>query len=77
MNSQTVKAAFAAKGIKVRVRDFGLKFRICDASKALHGDAMQAVAVELGFTSAAGNAGGQWNTGMEFIAYKPGAVVRG
>jgi len=36
LNSKQVKAAFANAGIKVRVRDQGIKFRICTLDETKH-----------------------------------------
>jgi hypothetical protein len=78
MNSKQVVSEFKAAGIKVRVRDFDIKFRIVgDAGcSRTQGATFQAIAARLGFTSAAGLPGGQFNTSCEFVAYKPGMVVR-
>ena len=79
MNSQQVKAAFAAAGIRVRVADQGLKFRICplrDTDPAFDQPAALAVGASLGLTSVLLEAGGQFNTTRELIGYKPGAIRR-
>lgn len=77
--SQTVKAAFKAAGIRVRVADLGLKFRICPMTDAdpdfAKADALAVVAA-LGCTSSLLDAGGQFNTARELVAYKPGAIRR-
>ena len=76
MNSKQVKAEFARHGMTVRVRDLGLKFRVCGVTKKDIGELVECVAVGLGFTSVLGIPGGSWNGGKEFIAYKPGSVRR-
>lgn len=77
ITSQSVKAAFNKAGIKVRVRDFAMKFRVCPTVDGVKFDkeAVLAVAVELGLTDTCAKAGGQFNTGAEFIGYKPGKIV--
>ena len=77
MTSATVKAAFAAAGLSVRVRDLKCKFRICpvvpvDFDQA----AVVAVAKSLGFTDPIGRLGAMFNTRQEAICYKPDAIVR-
>lgn len=75
MKSKQVKAAYATHGMTVRVRDLGPKFRICGVTQEIR-ELVESVAVGLGLTDCVLNAGGQWNGRAEFIAYKPGAVVR-
>lgn len=79
MNSQQVKAAFATAGIRVRVADLGLKFRVCplrDTDPDFNQPAALAVGTSLGLTSVLLEAGGQFNTARELVAYKPGAIRR-
>jgi hypothetical protein len=79
MNSQHVKATFAAAGIRVRVADLGLKFRVCplrDTDPDFDQPAALAVGASLGLTSVLLEAGGQFNTTRELVAYKPGAIRR-
>lgn len=77
MNSLQIKAAFAASGIRVRVADQGLKFRVCTLGDvAFNKDAARAVAASLGLTDSLAVAGGQFNQAHELVAYKPGAVRR-
>ncbi len=77
MTSATVKSAFAAAGIAVRVRDFKRMFRICPvASVDLDQSAVVAVAKSLGFTDPAGRPGASFNTSREAVCYKPGAIIR-
>ncbi len=76
MTSATIKAAFAAAGIKVRVRDLDAKFRICTLSGEAHNQAASvAVASSLGMTDCLGRAGGTFE-GYVMWSYKPGAIVR-
>ena len=75
MNSQQVKQAFQAAGVKVRVADQGLKFRICTVSGAAFDRAAVAVAAAaLGLTDVLARVGGNFNQAHEFIGYKPGAI---
>ncbi|ERJ38665.1 hypothetical protein L810_6882 [Burkholderia sp. AU4i] len=53
-----------------------MKFRICDLDRSQHGTEVERVAKALKFTDSLGHPGGQWNTSTEFIAYKPGKIVR-
>ena len=79
MNSQHIKTAFAAAGIRVRVKDLGLKFRICplrDTDPDFNQPAALAVGASLGLTSVLLEEGGQFNTTRELIGYKPGAIRR-
>lgn len=80
MTSSDLVSRFAAAGLAVRVRDLGQKFRVCPRSSAPYTAAEKVAAVELakslGLTDALGRSGGNFNGGAEFIAYKPGAVVR-
>ncbi len=77
MTSATVKSAFAAAGIAVRVRDLKLKFRICPVAPVdLDQAAVVEVAKSLGFTDPAGRPGASFNTSREAICYKPGAIIR-
>ncbi len=75
MDSKQVKAAFKDVGIKVRVADQGLKFRICTVGDTPfnHAEA-KAVAASLGLTSSLAEPGGQINQAHELIGYKPGAI---
>ena len=77
MTSTTIKAAFAAAGIAVRVRDLKCKFRICPVASAdFDQPAVIAVAKSLGLTDPLGRLGVMFNTGREAICYKSGAIVR-
>ena len=73
-----IKAAFAAAGFKVRVRNFPMKFRICPTGSTTFSDrdAVKAVAASLGLTDTRAQAGGLFNGSAEFIGYKPGQIVR-
>lgn len=80
MNSQQVKQAFAAAGIKVRVADLGGKFRICRMAKpgadlAHDLSASRAVAASLGLFDTAGRPGGQLNQKHEMLAYEQRALI--
>lgn len=75
MNSQQVKAAFAAAGIKVRVADQGLKFRVCRLGEVAHDvQASNAVCASLGLTDCFGKLGGVLLQPHEMACYKPGAI---
>ena len=75
MNSQQVKQAFQAAGIKVRVADLGIKFRVCTLGDvAFNRAAAAAVAASIGLTDVLASLGGQFNQAHELIGYKPGAV---
>lgn len=77
MNSQQVKTAFAAAGIKVRVADQGPKFRVCRLGEVAHDlAASAAVAASLGLTDVLGALGGQLNQAHELTCYKPGVIRR-
>jgi hypothetical protein len=77
MTSQQVKQAFAAAGIRVRVADQGLKFRVCTVNGAsFDREVASAVAASVGLTDVLANLGGQYNQAHELIGYKPGAIVR-
>lgn len=76
LSSNDVKAAFKSAGLAVRVRDLGVKFRICNVLKSEHASLCASVSAALGMTDTGANAGGQWNGSAEFISYKPGMVVR-
>ena len=77
MNSQQVKEAFSAAGIKVRVADHGVKFRVCTASgAAFDREAASAAAASIGLTDVLAVPGGQFNQSHELIGYKPGAIRR-
>ena len=80
MNSNQVKAKFAAAGIKVRVADLGGKFRVCRIAKpgvdlAHDKDASRAVAASLGLTDSGAELGGQFNQAHEMVAFKPGVAA--
>ena len=79
LTSKSVVAAFAAKGVKVRVRDLGKKFRICPVSGSFDLVAVSAIANELSLTNACGLPINRFafNGATELAAYKPGAIVRG
>jgi hypothetical protein len=75
MNSQQVKQAFAASGVKVRVADQGLKFRICRVGDIAHDKAQTLnIAAALGLTDVMAMPGGHFNQSHEFCGYKPGAI---
>lgn len=76
MNSKQVKAAFQQAGIRVRVADQGLKFRICRLDEQRHEAASFAIAASLGMTDSLGARGAQVNQPYEMVAYKAGAIVR-
>ncbi|AKJ28805.1 hypothetical protein [Caldimonas brevitalea] len=76
MDSKQVKAAFGAAGIKVRVADQGLKFRVCTQNSEPYADraAAKRVAASLGLTDVFAAPGGQFSQSHELIAYKPGSI---
>lgn len=76
MTSQQVKAAFASAGIRVRVADLGLKFRICPLRDSYpdFDQSARRVGASLGLTSSLLESGGQFNTTRELIGYKPGSI---
>lgn len=77
MISNQVKLAFKDAGMKVRVADLGLKFRVCLLGELrFDKDAATAVAAALGLTDIFGEPGAQFNS-YELIGYKPGAVIKG
>jgi len=76
MKSADVVAAYKGEGLKARVRDLGLKFRICDVKRSTHRAQVEKIATQLGLTDALGRLGGQWNQDHEFIGYKPGSIRR-
>ena len=79
MTSAAVKAAYAAAGLKVRVRDCGKTLRICPVGEAeFPKDRVAEVANGLGFTSVLGLpiVAYSFNGSRELFAYKPGAIVR-
>ncbi|MDO5947977.1 hypothetical protein [Burkholderia cepacia] len=76
VTSMEVRQAFRAAGMRARVADLGMKFRICDLDRSQYGTEVERVARDLKFTDSLGQPGGQWNTSTEFVAYKPGKIVR-
>lgn len=76
LTSADVKAAFAAEGLKARVRDFKQNFRICDVDRKQHEAIVHRVAVSLGLTRVLGEPGGEWNGDTWFVGYKPGVIRR-
>ncbi|WP_176000290.1 hypothetical protein [Burkholderia vietnamiensis] len=76
VTSVDVRQAFRTAGMKARVADLGMKFRICDLDKSQYGTEVERVARALKFTDSLGHPGGQWNTSTEFVAYKSGKIVR-
>ena len=77
MNSNTIKTAFQAAGIRVRVADQGPKFRVCTlGDTAFDQAAATAVAISLGLTDSLARLGGQFNQLHERVGYKPGAIRR-
>ncbi|MBB4517338.1 hypothetical protein [Paraburkholderia fungorum] len=76
ITSLDVRQAFRAAGMRARVADLGMKFRICDLDRSQYGAEVERVARTLKFTDSLGHPGGQWNTSTEFVAYKPGKIVR-
>lgn len=77
MNSAQVKEAFAAAGIKVRVKDLGGKFRICRIGDVAHVLAdSNAVVSSLGLVDVFGKACGMLNQAHELVAYRPEAIRR-
>lgn len=75
MTSSAIKQIFNAAGFKVRVRDFGLKFRVCTIdSSAVDKVAFTSIASRHGFTNVYGVLGGMTNQKHEFFMYKPGAI---
>lgn len=67
MNSQTIKAAFAEAGIKVRVKALrGNRFRICRLNDEAHDKAASvAVCASLGLKDSGGKLGGDFNQAHE------------
>lgn len=58
MNSQAIKTAFTAAGIKVRVKTLrNNRFRVCRAADVAHGDESIALAASLGLTDCFGRPG--------------------
>jgi hypothetical protein len=77
MTSQQVKQAFTSAGIRVRVANQHLKFRICTLNGApFDREAASAVAASIGLTDCFMRLGGQYNQSHELIGYKPAAIVR-
>ncbi len=77
MNSKQVRAAFAEAGIKVRVADQGLKFRIFRVGDVAHDlQASCAVAAEMGLTDCFGKLGGALLQPHEMACYKPGIICQ-
>lgn len=76
VTSVDVRQAFRVAGMRARVADLGMKFRICDLDRSQYGTEVERVAKALKFTDSLGHPGGQWNTSTEFVAYKPGKIVR-
>jgi hypothetical protein len=54
MNSNDVKQAFKAAGLKVRVADQGQKFRICTTDRSAHTAAAIDLAASLGLKGSCG-----------------------
>ena len=75
--SQSIKSAFAAGGMNVRVRDIARAFRICPSRDNTPFDKATAteIASSLGLTCVLGTLGGQFNGSRELIGYKPEMVV--
>lgn len=68
MTSQEIKAAFAAAGIKVRVKACSRTyFRVCTLDGSAHGPASQAAAASLGLRGADGRPGGLINQPHEMF----------
>jgi hypothetical protein len=77
MTSADIKAAYAAAGIKVRIRNFTRNFRVCTVNSTRFDHvAAAAVAASLGCTDVLGRPGCNFNQPHELFAYKPGAIVR-
>jgi hypothetical protein len=77
MNAATIKNAFAAANIKVRVKTLNNSgFRVCTVDGSAHGEASQKVAAELGMTNSAGILGGNINQAHEMFTYAPGKFRR-
>jgi hypothetical protein len=79
VKSQDIVNAFAAHGLKVRVRDLGRKFRICPRDgQAFDLERVSAIANGLGLTGPSGLPITRFvfNGSRELSAYKPGAIVR-
>ena len=75
--TQSIKLAFAAGGMNVRVRDIARAFRICPSRDNTPFDKSNATAIaaSLGLTCILGTLGGQFNGSRELIGYKPEMVV--
>lgn len=77
MTSNEIKSAFAAKGIKVRVKALhGARFRVCTIDGAPHTIASQAILAEIGCTDATGIFGGNVNQRHEIFTTAPGVIRR-
>lgn len=79
LQQSAIKTAFAARGVKVRLRNFPRSVRICPVGEtAFPMDVVADVANALGFTNACGSTIERFsfNGSRELNAYKPGAVVR-
>lgn len=77
MNSNEIKTAFAAFGIKVRVKALNAGgFRICTVDGSAHGESSQNAAASILMTTASGTLGGNINQLHEMFAYAPGRFIR-
>lgn len=77
MDSNQVKAIFKAAGLRVRVADQGLKFRVCQLGDiAFDRPSVSAIAAAAGLTDVSGLPGCCFNQCHELSAYKPGAIRR-
>ena len=77
MTSDEIKTAFAAFGLKVRVKAlYGRGFRICTIDGSAHGEDSQKAAASIMMTTASGNLGGNINQLHEMFAYAPGRFIR-
>lgn len=72
MDSKTVKSAFAAAGIKVRVKAFPGKFRVCRVGDLPHDAAASSAALaQIGLVDCFGRPGGNVSQPHEMFAYIP------
>nr|DAF77071.1 MAG TPA: hypothetical protein [Caudoviricetes sp.] len=77
MTTDEIKKAFAAFGVKVRVKTLRAGgFRICTVDGSAHGEASQQAAAFIKMTNSAGILGGNINQAHEMFAYRPGKFIR-
>jgi hypothetical protein len=77
MTSNEIKNAFAAHGIKVRVKALnGRGFRVCTVDGSAHEERSQIAAASILLTNSAGQLGGFVNQAHEMFCYAPGKFIR-